>query len=438
MLFSRRDNSAQAVLDALDHSLAIIEFDTRGNILRANANFCKAMGYAPSEIVGRHHEMFVAPQYAQSSDYREFWIKLGRGEFDARQYQRFGKGGKEVWIQATYNPVRGADGRTEKIIKIATDITARVHAIATMGSALEDLAAGKLERRIEENFPADMDKLRTDFNQASEALQKAISGVATCTKGIFATAGEIDSASDDLSQRTEQQAASLEETSAALEEITTTVKKSADAAKAVGTIVESARHAADDGSAVVETAISAMNEIEQSSKRITDIIGVIDEIAFQTNLLALNAGVEAARAGEAGKGFAVVASEVRALAGRSSEAAKQIKTLIQSSSDQVAEGVREVGLTGAALKKIASQVAEAHGLVGDMVRAAQQQATGVGEVNTAVTKLDDVTQRNAAMVEQATAAARSLKQECDQLARLIQFFSTGARPKLRSVSGGKA
>ena len=440
-MFARRDNSAQAVLDALDHSLAIIEFKPDGTILRANGNFCSAMGYSAGEIAGQHHSMFVDPAYAQSVEYRGFWDKLRRGEFDAQQYRRFGKGGREVWIQATYSPVRGTDGRVEKVVKIATDITARVHAVNAIGEALSDLAGGNLDRRITATFPADLEKIRVDFNNTGEALQKVISGVSESTRAIGSAAGEIGSASDDLSRRTEQQAASLEETAASLDEITATVKKSAESAKAVGGIVAAAQEAADEGSTVVETAIGAMNLIEQSSREITDIIGVIDEIAFQTNLLALNAGVEAARAGDAGKGFAVVASEVRALAQRSSEAAKKIKTLIKSSSEHVATGAREVSHTGEALKRIATQVAEAHGLVGEMVRAAQQQAVGIGEVNTAVTQLDDVTQRNAAMVEQATAAARSLTQEAEDLTRLVAYFSAGSttgRPRLRSVAGGRS
>ena len=442
MKFFRRDNAAQAVLDAFDQSQAIIEFDLQGTILRANKNFCTTLGYSASEIIGKHHSLFVEPDYARSDDYRAFWEKLRHGEFDSRQYLRIGKGGRQVWIQASYNPVRDETGRVVKVVKMATDITARVNAVQAIGEALADLAKGKLDRRVTTALPSDLEKLRSDFNQAGEALQNAISGVAESTRSISSSAGEIGSASDDLSRRTEQQAASLEETAAALEEITATVQRSASNAKTVGTIVASARQAADQGSGVVEAAIRAMNLIEQSSKQITDIIGVIDEIAFQTNLLALNAGVEAARAGDAGRGFAVVASEVRALAQRSSEAAKQIKALIKASSEHVGAGVREVGETGDALKRIAGQVAEADGLVGEMVQAAQQQATGIGEVNSAVNQLDDVTQRNAAMVEQATAAARSLTQESERLAGLISYFSTIAngdvRSRLRTVAGGRA
>jgi len=436
MIFTRRDNTAQTVLDALDSSLAIIEFSPDGKVLRANNNFCDALGYRSTEIVGQHHSLFVEPAYANSADYRAFWDKLRRGEFDAQQYLRIGKGGRRVWIQATYTPVRGADGRVEKVVKVATDITARVNAFLAVGNALADLAGGKLDRRITETFPADLESIRSDFNKAGESLQKAISSVAASTHTIASAAGQIGSASDDLSRRTEQQAASLEETAAALEEITATVKKTAANAREASNSVAGAKEAAESGGRVVETAINAMDSIANSSKQITDIIGVIDEIAFQTNLLALNAGVEAARAGEAGKGFAVVASEVRALAQRSSEAAKQIKALINTSSEQVGDGVKYVGETGHALKRIIDQVLQINALVNEMAQAAEQQSSGIEQVNSAVGQMDQVTQQNAAMVEESTAAARNLGSETKVLTDLIGFFSVGQTfaPQVRTTA----
>ncbi|GAA0542659.1 methyl-accepting chemotaxis protein [Rhizomicrobium palustre] len=425
MFFKRQQNTAQNVLDALDNSLAVIEFTPEGTILRANANFCNALGYASSEIVGQHHRMFVEPAYAQSDEYRAFWEKLRRGEFDAQQYLRIGKGGRRVWIQATYNPVRGNDGRIEKVVKVATDITARVNAVNAVGDALAAMAEGTLDQRINDTFPGDLEKIRTDFNKAAESLQQALGSVAASSHSIANAADEIGTASDDLSRRTEQQAASLEETAAALEEITATVKKTAANAKEASQSVAGAKNAAENGGSIVETAIKAMDAIAASSKQITDIIGVIDEIAFQTNLLALNAGVEAARAGDAGKGFAVVASEVRGLAQRSSEAAKEIKALINTSSEHVSSGVKFVGETGSALKRIIEQVLQINTLVNEMASAAEQQSTGIEEVNAAVAQMDQVTQQNAAMVEQSTAAARNMAGETKVLTDLVGFFSVG-------------
>jgi methyl-accepting chemotaxis protein len=297
--------------------------------------------------------------------------------------------------------------------------------VNSIASGLDALAKGNLTYRITEAMVGSFAKLKDDFNAAVGHLEGAMQSVVSGTNGIGVGAAEISQAADDLSRRTEQQAASLEETAAALEEITATVKKTAQNAKDATSIATKAKSAAEEGGHVVKTAISAMGQIEQSSKQITDIISVIDEIAFQTNLLALNAGVEAARAGDAGKGFAVVASEVRALAQRSGQAAKEIKALIQASGAHVASGVKYVGESGDALRRIVDQVNQINVLVSEMAAAAQQQSTGIEEVNSAVVQMDQVTQQNAAMVEQSTAAARNLASETADLSKLAGFFNVG-------------
>jgi len=297
--------------------------------------------------------------------------------------------------------------------------------VASIGTGLDYLAKGDLTHRITAELTGAFAKLKEDFNTAMARLQDTVKNVLGSTHQIATGASEISTAADDLSRRTEQQAASLEETAAALEEITATVKKTASNAKEASHGVAGAKDAAEVGGRVVETAVKAMDAIAQSSKQITDITGVIDEIAFQTNLLALNAGVEAARAGEAGRGFAVVASEVRSLAQRSSEAAKQIKTLINTSSEQVGNGVKFVGETGQALKRIVDQVLQINGLVSEMAQAAEQQSTGIEQVNSAVSQMDQVTQQNAAMVEESTAASRNLADETKVLTELIAFFDVG-------------
>jgi len=297
--------------------------------------------------------------------------------------------------------------------------------VTSIGAGLERLSAGDLTFQLKDAFPPDYEKLRNDFNGAMSQLRQTMQTVVGRTHGLRSGGEEITQASDDLSKRTEQQAASLEETAAALDEITATVKKTADGAIEARKVVAIAKDDAEKSSAVVREAVGAMTRIEDSSRQIGQIIGVIDEIAFQTNLLALNAGVEAARAGDAGKGFAVVASEVRALAQRSAEAAKEIKALISASSDQVAQGVELVGETGRALARIAEQVAQINGVVSEIAASAQEQATGLHQVNAAVNQMDQVTQQNAAMVEQATAAAHSLREETDALSELISQFRVG-------------
>ncbi len=306
------------------------------------------------------------------------------------------------------------------------EAAAQLQAVVTsLATGLETLANGDLLFRLNTQFAPAYEKLRGDFNGAMEQLQQTMKAIASNTSGVRSGAHEITTASDDLAKRTEQQAASLEQTAAALDQITATVKKTAEGATEARTVVTSAKEDAERSGAVVGETVAAMSGIETSSKQIGNIIGVIDEIAFQTNLLALNAGVEAARAGDAGRGFAVVATEVRALAQRSADAAKEIKTLISSSGRQVEAGVKLVGETGKALGRIVAQVNQLNALVTDIAASAQEQATALAEVNTAVNQMDQVTQQNAAMVEQSTAASHSLAGEAAELARLVGQFNLG-------------
>ncbi len=295
--------------------------------------------------------------------------------------------------------------------------------VEALGSALALLAAGDLVGRLSADFSPEFQKLKDDYNNAVGSLGEAMGGVGRSAQGIRAGVDQIAQALEDLSRRTESQAASLEETAAALEQVTATVKRSAAAAHEAAEVVGATKGEAQRSGDVVEHAVAAMGEIEASSRQIGNIIGVIDEIAFQTNLLALNAGVEAARAGEAGKGFAVVASEVRALAQRSADAAKEIKTLISSSTQQVEAGVDLVGQTGEALQRIVSRVGEIDNLVGEIASSAKEQSSGLTQVNIAVSQMDQVTQQNAAMVERSTSASRSLRSEAADLTALMGKFN---------------
>ncbi len=318
-----------------------------------------------------------------------------------------------------------ADERRAKEQAAAAAARESALVVSSLAEGLERLAQGDLTFRVTANFPGEYAKLKDDFNGAIAQLQDTVKVITASTDGLRTGADEIAHASDDLSRRTEQQAASLEETAAALDELTATVRRTASGARQASDVVSTTRGEATHSGQVVHQAVSAMGEIENSSKQISQIIGVIDEIAFQTNLLALNAGVEAARAGEAGRGFAVVAQEVRALAQRSAEAAKEIKTLISSSTQQVSAGVSLVGQTGEALQRIVAKVGEIDALVTEIAASAAEQATGLNEVNTAVNQMDQVTQQNAAMVEQSTAATHSLKGETAELVRLIGRFRVG-------------
>jgi len=298
-------------------------------------------------------------------------------------------------------------------------------AVDQLACGLQRLSDGDLAVKIDAAFADHLDGLRVNFNQSVRKLQDAMRAVGENALAIDAGAREILSAADDLSKRTEQQAASVEETAAALEEVTTAVKDSSIRAEEAGQLVARTREGAETSGEIVRRAVSAMQAIEKSSGEIGNIIGVIDDIAFQTNLLALNAGVEAARAGEAGKGFAVVAQEVRELAQRSANAAKEIKALITTSGEQVRNGVALVDETGKALEKIVSEVQEINRNVGQIVTSAREQSTGLLEINTAVNTMDQGTQQNAAMVEQSTAASHNLAQQASALTALLGQFKLG-------------
>jgi len=316
-----------------------------------------------------------------------------------------------------------AEAAEEARRKFETDAEAeRIRSEATIGAAVAKLAAKDLSFRLTDKLPDAYTELQRQFNvaldQFDETLQQVIAGSEKMTTGT----AEISASADDLSRRTEQQAASLEETAAALEQITATVKKSSEGAAHARDAVASAKNAAESSREIVRQAVDAMSNIEKSSTHIGQIIGVIDEIAFQTNLLALNAGVEAARAGDAGRGFAVVASEVRALAQRSAEAAKEIKTLISTSTAQVEQGARYVSESGKTLEQIISHVVGINQMIAEIANASEEQASGLQQINTAINSMDQTTQQNASMVEETTAACHSLTEEMRLLSELMGQF----------------
>jgi methyl-accepting chemotaxis protein len=416
-------------IEAIGRTQSIIEFTVTGEIVNANKNFLDLMGYRLDEIKGKQHSIFMDPAERDTPEYVTFWKNLADGKYQAAEFRRLGKGGKEVYIAGAYNPIFDEHGKVTKIVKFATDVTGRVNSVAAIGQALSALAEGDLSQRVEQSLVPEVDQLRIDYNRARERLQDSLTKITGGTTAINRGTAEIRSAADDLSGRTERQAANLEETAAALDEITAAVKATSENAVRARSVVEAARKDAEDSAVVVTKAVGAMQAIAASSQQVSQIIGVIDEIAFQTNLLALNAGVEAARAGDAGRGFAVVASEVRALAQRSAEAAKEIKGLISTSAGQVKEGVELVTQTGTVLEKIVAQVSDITGAVATIAASALEQANGLQGVNKAVNEMDQVTQQNAAMVEETTAAARSLAGETAALSQQVGQF------KLEASSG---
>lgn len=481
---------------AISKVMGVIEFDTKGNITAVNENFANATGYSQSAIVGNHHSMFVGKDYANSSEYKSFWTKLGNGVAEAGQYQRIGKDGKEIWLEASYNPIFDMSGNPFKVVKYATVITNQVLATKAMASAInqiqvvveaakdEDLTkrvpledkigdiatlcdgvnqlvsnmsgvitkikedaeaintaveqtksvvtyaqSGDLTQRIPTNDKdGDIAMLCEGVNSLVDNMSDIVVQIKESSEAINVAAKEISKGNIDLSSRTEEQAASLEETASSMEELASTVKLNSEHANQANLLSIAASKTAANGGDVVSQVVASMAQISESSHKISDIIGVIDGIAFQTNILALNAAVEAARAGEQGRGFAVVAGEVRNLAQRAAGAAKEIKLLITDSVNEVNNGTKLVEAAGATMKDTVDAVMRVTNIMSDIAAASIEQSSGIDQVNTAVTQMDEVTQQNAALVEESAAAAESLVEQANIMLDEVSRFKVSNKP----------
>lgn len=417
-------------VEAINRVQAVIEFSLDGRILDANENFLKAMGYVREEIVGQHHSLFVDPDYRRSPEYLAFWERLRRGAFDAGQYKRLGKGEREVWLQASYNPILDANGRPFKVIKYASDITEQVRGAEALKLAVGEIRVvvaaaqqGDLMQRISLAGKSGLiEELCAGVNTLLNSMVSIVASVKEASGTLSSAAREIAQGGADLSVRTESQASSLEETASSMEQLTSTVRQNADNARRANQLAQCASDVAVHGGEVVQQVISTMKDIAVSSNKIADITSVIDGIAFQTNILALNAAVEAARAGEQGRGFAVVATEVRNLAQRSAAAAKEIKVLISDSAERVQAGTELVGKAGKTMEEIVVSVRKVTAIMAEISLASIEQSSGIEQLGIAISQMDESTQQNAALVEESAAAAESMEEQVRNLVDAVDWY----------------
>jgi methyl-accepting chemotaxis protein len=372
---------AEGRITAIDKVMAVIEFSMDGHIVGANENFLQTMGYRLEEIRGKHHGMFVDAAYRASSEYKQFWDKLCRGVFDVGRYRRLGKDGREVWIQASYNPILDISGRPFKVVKYATDVTEQVRSAQEM---------------------------RNLVAQATEIAQN-----------VQAAARDIAVSNNELAERTGSQSDFVRQTSGSIEELAETVRTNSQHAEDARRMATDSAGVARRGAEVISEVVATTAGIRNANDRIGQIIEVIDSIAFQTNILALNAAVEAARAGEQGRGFAVVAQEVRSLAQRCGVSAREIRGLISNAADQVSDGARLAEQAGSVMQDVVRAVLEVTATVEQIASASQQQADGVQSASQALQAIDSQTQQDAGMVEEIAGSARALEEQADALFSLV-------------------
>ena len=452
---------------AIGKSMAVIEFNLDGTVITANDNFLQVLGYDLSDIKGKHHRMFCDPAYVATNDYRAFWERLNRGEFDAGAYKRIGRGGKEVWIQASYNPILDANGKPVRVVKFATDITMQRRAQNEIEVVMAALAQGDLAKKIEGDYQGEFLRIKESINGACasinetltevehvmgalaegdvtqrivgdyqgaflrlkessnaalDRLNETLGAVQQTVEGVESSAAQLSDGSQSLAQGANSQASSLEEVSSSLEEMSSMTKQNADNAAAAKGIADDSRRAAEAGNEAMKRMSAAIDRIKASADQTAKIVKTIDEIAFQTNLLALNAAVEAARAGEAGKGFAVVAEEVRNLAQRSSEAAKNTANLIEESVKNSEGGVKLSEEVGKILSDIYTGARKVNDIIGEIAAASSEQSKGISQLNTAVADLSQVTQQNSANAEESAALSEELGGQATELAERVNSF----------------
>lgn len=419
-----------ARLDAISKSMATIELSVDGHVITANKNFCNTMGYDLDEIVGKHHSIFVNESLKKSDEYKQFWEKLNRGEFDTGQYQRVHKNGSHIWLQASYNPVFDLQFNVIKVVKFAMDVTDAVNQSTALGGAVDEIqsvvkAAKECDISNRLSLKAEVSEIESLYdgvNTLIDNMSEVILHLEDAGETIGAVANNISNENGHLADRTDQQSAQIEDTADKMDKLAATIWQNAENSKTATQFAVEASNVAVQGGEMVEDVINTMAIINQSSKKIQDIISVIDGIAFQTNILALNAAVEAARAGEQGRGFAVVAGEVRSLAQRSADAAKEIKLLISDSVTKVQEGVSLVQNAGITMEKAVTAVKRVTKIISEITEASFEQGLGVAQLNNTIASMKTIGQQNTNLVHSITTSVGQLLNEASAVTHRAMLY----------------